>query len=751
MLAAAVLCAGCFKSKNVVTRVKPDGNMRLDGVTYALPRTVVQARIPFKSVAATPGQYERYAPCFFPKSIAEGRVRAEKTTFSMEPPTLSSTGEPDPDEHYIARIKGGYFENKTMELAFNNDGIITKGEAISENKAIDFAIKAGRATISALAAGITPARSESGSTGDKALDKVVREALVDICRSTVVADAASVAAGAAEAAAKAAAAKALASAKAAYEATKAAEKAAAAAAQNPALKPQADAAAAAARAAEAARIADEASATAADRAAKSAREGVKNAELEIAAAKSELQDQLDERGEAGRVPDASRQVQRPAESEPLCRAESNEKGSPEGKSPLLTKVIGCANEAKKHVEAVAAAVKPPAGAPETDANKASAELSKAVTEAAEGIKNAVDVVGNNTPHSDISNSTRARAFANEFEEAKKINERIVQLREKRDALTSGDSLPSNLSVDAIKLLIEQADASITKYERTYFLGNKDSDTWTGEFRYVPIKADPSGVNAVQTSPMLIAMTPGGLCHTVESIKQEIKIKPTFVAKNCPDPGFPDGLIKGGQGVYVRVSRLRDNDGFLNGMVRANAAEEQRGERGFYYRIPAAAIVTLFTSKTVPGDGFKPEAQSVAARENIKFAQLGVTASLPASSAGRKTQYTVEFNEATGAMKNFKLGSNALLEATLAEEAGGAITDIITASKARSAAREAEAKAAADEAAAAAATAAAAADPTNQKKKLLEDLLLDNAIDAELKKKADSQTPPEAPPETPPQP
>ncbi len=118
LLALTIISTGCFKSKNVVTKVGSASRRspKLDGVTYALPRTVIQARIPFKRRDKAPGEFEQYAPCFFPLDIAAGRVRAEETAFSIGVPILGSRGEPDPNERYIAKIKGGYFENKTLFL-----------------------------------------------------------------------------------------------------------------------------------------------------------------------------------------------------------------------------------------------------------------------------------------------------------------------------------------------------------------------------------------------------------------------------------------------------------------------------------------------------------------------------------------------------------------------------------------------------------------------------------------------------------
>src|SRR5258705_6872201 len=108
---------------------------------------------------------------------------------------------------------------------------------------------------------------------------------------------------------------------------------------------------------------------------------------------------------------------------------------------------------------------------------------------------------------------------------------------------------------------------------------------------------------------------------------------------------------------------------------------------------------------------------------MKVAQLGITSSLPASAAGRTTQYTIDFEEATGAMKNFKLASNALLEKSVVDEAGGAATDLISSRQARDKAK------------------AEANDPLNQKKRELELLKTQNEINEEKKKLANSQPSP----------
>src|SRR6266481_1361165 len=88
LIMAASLLTGCFKSQNVVTKVRrTDGKaLTLNGVSYALPRTVIQVAIPINRKEVAPGEYESFAPCFFPKDLADNRVLEKKVEFRVNPP-----------------------------------------------------------------------------------------------------------------------------------------------------------------------------------------------------------------------------------------------------------------------------------------------------------------------------------------------------------------------------------------------------------------------------------------------------------------------------------------------------------------------------------------------------------------------------------------------------------------------------------------------------------------------------------------
>ena len=93
---------------------------------------------------------------------------------------------------------------------------------------------------------------------------------------------------------------------------------------------------------------------------------------------------------------------------------------------------------------------------------------------------------------------------------------------------------------------------------------------------------------------------------------------------------------------------------------------------------------------------------------MSIAQLGVVASVPASTAGRSSSTAILLDPATGAMKNFKVSSTALIDKSILDDAGKAANSAID-----------------------------AADPLNRKKRELEELELQNKINEAKKKLTNS--------------
>jgi hypothetical protein len=110
----SIFSSACFKSKIEATRVPSTGApvtakgkpLKINGVTYALPRTVVKVDVPVKMTVDKPGELERFTPCFFSEEVSRNRIREFEKSFSIEPPTFSTRGEPDPDQHFVVKTKG---------------------------------------------------------------------------------------------------------------------------------------------------------------------------------------------------------------------------------------------------------------------------------------------------------------------------------------------------------------------------------------------------------------------------------------------------------------------------------------------------------------------------------------------------------------------------------------------------------------------------------------------------------------------
>lgn len=720
LITTALLFTGCFRSKNEVSKIPPVGAnklVKLDGVPYALPRTVVQARVPFKLKAKSPGEFEEYAPCFFSPEIAAGRTREKSKAFSIDPPTFTTRGEPDPDEHYIAKIKGGLFENKTLFLEFNEDGVITKGEAASTNTAIDVAIAGARTAVSVAARIATGGLASPLPTGMKAQDKnALEDARIDLCRAAVVAAAVREAAAAADAAAK--------------ESGDASALSYAQTARNESALIDQQLAIAERDFAAAANAFERGDDETFDTALTIFKETDSNF-LQIMVGRA-----IDVKGAVVGV--ASRLAAKPAKG----TRDAAERIDAALKQTGVALFCTISPKAEQHM---ACPEKPEARM--TEDEKRVCKQLKACSEKLEADRTDEEKrVCKELAKCEAETPQRHSAFASGYAEAKEKYDRLVELKTRRENLTALESTPQNLSVDAIKLLLTEADATIKTYEKSFFLGTEDSDAWTAEFEFRPGRAVVSNsFNTFQTSPPLMVFSPTkGLCPTPEADDQGIQIKSSFKAEKC-SPQAEDA-----KALWVSVRRQTDDDGYLGHMAAANRRDEADGKRGFYYRIPAKTLAKLESGTltgaeimnlekqsergqkwspdtAAPSEAFFSPTGSELGRGTLKVAQLGVTASIPASSAGRTTQYTVEFDAATGAMKNFKLASNALLEKSLVDEIGGAADDVLSATEARRAAREAREKAAAE-----------ANDPLNQKKRELELLQTENAINEEKKKLSDSQ-------------
>lgn len=177
-------CTSKIRVRQVVPNAENGGNSKPNvsstgGVYYALPRTVMVASIPVLVTKFTNGIFCGCAVDAlpeYPEQETHTACKNESPSFSIETALLSTRGEPDPGSVYEIDVRGGYFEDKSLNLQFTEDGILTHGEAESTNHGVEFAM----ATIGAAAkitAGVLALKSTAGTCSPAQLqeaNKVVR-------------------------------------------------------------------------------------------------------------------------------------------------------------------------------------------------------------------------------------------------------------------------------------------------------------------------------------------------------------------------------------------------------------------------------------------------------------------------------------------------------------------------------------------------------------------------------------------------
>lgn len=164
-LTALTRCAG----KIVVTRVPPDGLVApMEGVYYALPRTVLKVEQPIERASQRPGRFKAFVPVFFPKLAASGDyVQEEKVTFSVGKASISSFGEPDPEQvFYVKTVDNGPVD-LTGSLDYTEQGSVSGVSAQADNATGDIVMSvigtsAGLAAKAFGAANATAAKSACG-------------------------------------------------------------------------------------------------------------------------------------------------------------------------------------------------------------------------------------------------------------------------------------------------------------------------------------------------------------------------------------------------------------------------------------------------------------------------------------------------------------------------------------------------------------------------------------------------------------
>jgi hypothetical protein len=271
---------------------------------------------------------------------------------------------------------------------------------------------------------------------------------------------------------------------------------------------------------------------------------------------------------------------------------------------------------------------------------------------------------------EILDDNRVDAFKNEYEKAEEAFKTIQSLEKRRhnDVLDT-TTTPASVHLDTFKLMLDELDKSITTLKESNFIGTKSDLTWNASFKLNPEKSDPNdSANIPRMSIDLFTLSKQyGVCEVLANTQsnQGVPLVPKFkIEKECSadnpncKPDEQNRVDCKGKKVWLEIAPGENGEGAPGGTQFADvikgASLNPNGHRGFYYRIPGRAIG--FVRKETA------EANSdELARAPLSIAQFGEVVSLPASTGGRRTKYTLALYEASGGLKNFVMGSDSLVK------------------------------------------------------------------------------------------
>ncbi len=784
LLVFSLLMSGCFKSKVKVFKLKtadvntlaPDRRAELlremkkrDGVLYRLPRTVILATVPVKKTSKEPGDFEKFAPCFFSKGEADERTTVKTTEFTLGRIAFDSTGEPDPDETYVVLTRGGFFESKTLLMDYTPDMRLKKGEAESKNEGLEFVSKAvktgvGIAARAAATAAFTNTPSDPASLAAARFATAVRAKkcydLIKSYQENYLAEAA-------------------------VELEKATQELGVADANvlNATTPDQKLLAQQEKAKAEKKKKRDEEKKAAAEKLKKRADEdaaemanALREESLRARAASSAKAQTGSGGGRSGSGSGSGSSdgggggngTTNPATGGGMTSGTGGAQGSGAPSSQFLNsgsfsnayglaQVISDADTSTANASdgkmtlADLAAIMPdarlkqlradvnaaeehgktsPNHGTERDWDKEQARLRGIVTQSLTDALNAAlagpmlyapgDLSGVDLSAEDLSliadnpqgerliqlnrrlleqalpSYVVARApsapgqnfvrhtLVEEFDRAEQTFGLLSDLLTQQDRLRA---IGTNVPPDAYKLMLDKTKEGIDDY-RESFLGEVGDENWEGVFNFRP-KKDMTA----QLSPVLFLFSPTkGICTARGLIKEQgVRVSGKFVDADC---ATHDAAQKDRVAVWLRLDRKSSDDTKLLSSLDLlnNSYDQDNKERGWYFRIPAKGMVVLKTGTLNPSyidslsntaadtvDATEAAAKAdEAGRGDLAVAQLGVIASVPASAAGRTTQSSIVLDEATGALLNFKISSDSLLQKTLIDDAKDSADAIIDA-------------------------------------------------------------------------
>jgi hypothetical protein len=171
-IVTAVAVAGCT-SKIVVTKVDPKMPPTMEGIYYALPKTVVKVDQPIDRVERQAGKYVIYIPLFFPKIVEAGAyVRSSGVKYSAGKPSIATYGEPDPANMYYLKLTKNGPIDQTGLFEYTEQGSVAGVSAQADNATSDIVMSAIGSAVSLASKGFgAPAVKAASRNCDSAAEK----------------------------------------------------------------------------------------------------------------------------------------------------------------------------------------------------------------------------------------------------------------------------------------------------------------------------------------------------------------------------------------------------------------------------------------------------------------------------------------------------------------------------------------------------------------------------------------------------
>ena len=224
---------------------------------------------------------------------------------------------------------------------------------------------------------------------------------------------------------------------------------------------------------------------------------------------------------------------------------------------------------------------------------------------------------------------------------------------RRDTLASWPQ--GNLNPDALKEVLSEYQDAEAKY-MAYFLGGETTDVWAPAIDYSPASKPLTGRSCGEgengATDLFLYVPDQGVCSIASPAS----------GLNIPD--IPDNFTAPAEAcgnalhhVQLSLSCTARSQVALRvrGAERSNPDGEKvdAGDRSYYYRVPATVTASILDTAGTTKKTF--------GRNTVGLAQWGAIASLPASAGGSRNKYAVTLSSTTGALTNFAMDTDAVLE------------------------------------------------------------------------------------------